>query len=221
MAHPPAEGDGGTYDEDRTSLIVTLKVRTVVQESNGLLDPTPRGYCKAITQRNHEQSPLLNLPPELRNQIYASIGHCDVDFLRVCRSVYAEARLMPFVAGRFDLYYREFWAHRSSGEPLPVPTMNQLLSVQLERITVIQIPLHYRHNAQPADLAKDLKPFTGLEMCILIFPKHFSGRPVKPLVEDLQKRLGESVEVVTEGWKEQPEYLEDKIHYDEIEWLLD
>ncbi|KAJ4345796.1 uncharacterized protein N0V89_011931 [Didymosphaeria variabile] len=211
MAHPPAEVDeGGTYDEDRASLIVTLKVRTVVKESNGLLDPTPRGYCKAITQRNHEKSPLLKLPPELRNRIYAYV-FCSTDV----RSVYAEARLIPFVAGRFDLYYRDFWPYRLPGVPLPVPTTNQLLSVQLERITVIQIPFR---NAQPADLIKDLKPFAGLERCILEFPSHFSDS-IKSLVEDLQQRVGESVEVVVEGGDARLQYLEKVVH-DDSEWWM-
>ncbi|KAJ4345798.1 uncharacterized protein N0V89_011933 [Didymosphaeria variabile] len=109
---------------------------SVVKESNGLLDPTPRGRYVEIAQRNQETSPFLRLPPELRTIIYRLVCddfevrvmrderlrqgaraawridfdpfdpvHQSISFLRVCRAIYAEARLIPYAEAQFSLTY--------------------------------------------------------------------------------------------------------------------
>ncbi|KAL1603992.1 hypothetical protein SLS60_005584 [Paraconiothyrium brasiliense] len=110
---------------------------SVVKEPNGLLDPTPRGHYIEIAQRNQDTSPFLSLPPELRTNIYRlvcegfiirvsrahrfnwmrgeraawriefdTVRH-SISFLRICRAIYAEARLIPFAEAHFDFEYND------------------------------------------------------------------------------------------------------------------
>ncbi|KAJ4345795.1 uncharacterized protein N0V89_011930 [Didymosphaeria variabile] len=131
MADPHADAPTPELrDCDNMSSVTghTADVATVVKESNGLLDPTPRGECIAIFQRNHQKSPFLRLSGEIRNMIYGYVfddvyvnikmdmmgqtwcwaelgviikGHEGkyLDLLRSCRTIYAETRLMPFAGG--------------------------------------------------------------------------------------------------------------------------
>jgi hypothetical protein len=71
-----------------------------------------------IAQRNATSSPLLRLPPEIRNMIYTLIldvntvmvAHAglvrsrletSLTFLRVCRQMHAEAALLPYALNTF------------------------------------------------------------------------------------------------------------------------
>ncbi|KAF2118340.1 hypothetical protein BDV96DRAFT_643592 [Lophiotrema nucula] len=56
--------------KSRMSLIVKLKVRTVVKQANGMLDGRPRGIYVERYRKNAERSPLLHLPAEIRNIIF-------------------------------------------------------------------------------------------------------------------------------------------------------
>ncbi|KAH9873836.1 hypothetical protein IAQ61_004463 [Plenodomus lingam] len=95
---------------------------------NGILNVKPKGGEKAITKTN-QSSPLLRLPAEIRNKIWAlSLGgqvmrllgsvpngsrrvialssteRSGVALLRVCRQIYAEAAGMPLSLNTFSYY---------------------------------------------------------------------------------------------------------------------
>ncbi|KAF2833358.1 hypothetical protein CC86DRAFT_399985 [Ophiobolus disseminans] len=90
-------------------------------DMNGFLNVTPMGAEKTITKKNAQDSPLLGLPPEIRNMIWKYVlGRQKIklsatrypdtyylaspargtaliwfDLLCVCRQIYAEAALLP------------------------------------------------------------------------------------------------------------------------------
>ncbi|KAF1949071.1 hypothetical protein CC80DRAFT_540543 [Byssothecium circinans] len=119
---------------------------------NGMLDPMPCGHYIALVQRNAQRSPLLRLPAEVRNSVfkYALGGQHTFDvtkirkaprsarsgqqywriplhLLQVCRQIYHEACLLPFLLNSFMLIRK-----------LPIPTSG-LLSGQLAAITTLDL----------------------------------------------------------------------------------
>ncbi|KAH7069291.1 hypothetical protein FB567DRAFT_598900 [Paraphoma chrysanthemicola] len=108
---------------------------------NGLLDVKPYGEFVAIANRNLEESPLLRLPPEIRNRIfrYALCGHKvrpfltfehvrtlelsgmvaanrelakgQFDLLLTSRQVYAETAVLPYTLTTFA-FQRTFHIHQ-------------------------------------------------------------------------------------------------------------
>ncbi|KAH7399514.1 hypothetical protein BKA66DRAFT_565585 [Pyrenochaeta sp. MPI-SDFR-AT-0127] len=93
---------------------------------NGLLDVTRKGgkYFK-IARQNQRESPLLRLPPEIRNQIFEIVlggrvfelegPSCEnpnfversqhvLALLAVCRQIYAETSLLPFKLNTFSAW---------------------------------------------------------------------------------------------------------------------
>ncbi|KAF1944057.1 hypothetical protein EJ02DRAFT_432624 [Clathrospora elynae] len=95
---------------------------------NGLLNVTPKGGEKVITKSN-QNSPLLRLPPEIRNQVWELVLGGEVfravftpsnlhtkykltsspaeptkemALLRTCRQIYAEAAMMPLILNKFS-----------------------------------------------------------------------------------------------------------------------
>ncbi|OWY42215.1 asparagine synthetase [Alternaria alternata] len=77
-----------------------------------------------IAYRNATSSPLLRLPPEIRNMIFALVlteegtiylfyirngwryqNDFQISLLRVCRQVYTETCLLPYKLNTFDFYY--------------------------------------------------------------------------------------------------------------------
>ncbi|KAL1603989.1 beta transducin [Paraconiothyrium brasiliense] len=191
------------------SLIVVLKVRTVFQDEHGLVDPTPRRSCIPITQRNQEASPFLRLPPEIRNEIYKHVFsgvyirgrrgfvfysdpevpwflECKtLSLLRVCRSIYAETRLLPFALCCFhfsELYNGPFF---------------RFLQVQFEAITEIQIR-HFRSmfswECIMADTLENIKLLRGLKR-VKIHPGTEDDSFAQKKAIEFQAAIGGAVEV--------------------------
>ncbi|CAN9346453.1 unnamed protein product [Alternaria alternata] len=75
---------------------------------NGLLNVAPKGDEKELTKQNRT-SPLLRLPPEIRNIIWKLSPSPEpknvMALLRTCRQVYAEAALMPLTLTIFTTDY--------------------------------------------------------------------------------------------------------------------
>ncbi|KAF1997459.1 hypothetical protein P154DRAFT_578880 [Amniculicola lignicola CBS 123094] len=109
----------------RVKIISQCGVRTF---ANGMLNAAPFGLLTAIYERNQIKSPLLRLPPELRNRIFKlAIGDSvvvmnptwsrilhgfpsmDVMTLpalpRVCRQLYSETNMLPFATYEFRYSY--------------------------------------------------------------------------------------------------------------------
>ncbi|KAF2622061.1 hypothetical protein BU25DRAFT_426018 [Macroventuria anomochaeta] len=115
---------------------------TLYECHTGMLDPRPRDdRASAMFGRNATMSPLLCLPAELRNRVFAYIlggyefklqggwngrcqarhilsdvgGHGILGLLRTCRQIYAETRMLPFALNTFscdDYPTVERWVRR-------------------------------------------------------------------------------------------------------------
>ncbi|USP77114.1 uncharacterized protein yc1106_04388 [Curvularia clavata] len=117
---------------------------------NGLLNVKPKGPEIQLVKAN-QQSPLLRLPPEIRNIIWGlllggrvlrhmfgaseSFGslrnhHLEVPLLRVCRQVYAETALIPLKQNLFS-FHRETGL-RTCYRMLKRHLFNHITSVQFE-----------------------------------------------------------------------------------------
>ncbi|KAL5459142.1 hypothetical protein PMIN06_002993 [Paraphaeosphaeria minitans] len=118
LADPPTEPRA--CDERKNDMATAsgadVDASAVIKDRNGMLDPTPRGTCIPIFERNQEQSPLLRLPGELRNKIYGYVfDRAPESFLHfggtlrmtewnsgrfhlstACRTTYKETRLLCF-----------------------------------------------------------------------------------------------------------------------------
>ncbi|KAF2847632.1 hypothetical protein T440DRAFT_403239 [Plenodomus tracheiphilus IPT5] len=88
---------------------------------SGVLGAIPSAYHLAIAQRNASDSPLLRLPPEIRNQVWHYLVNLEVilvkqrkvwwhfkfeelleaGYLCACPQVYAEAVLMLYATNNF------------------------------------------------------------------------------------------------------------------------
>ncbi|OAG09062.1 uncharacterized protein CC84DRAFT_1174433 [Paraphaeosphaeria sporulosa] len=118
MADPPTEP--GAYDDRKNDVATAARtnvgIRAVIKDSNGMLDPTPRGACIPVFERNQQQSPFLRLPGEIRNKIYGyvfeTVPECFIYLMgtlripewnsgcfhlsTVCRTMYKETRFLCF-----------------------------------------------------------------------------------------------------------------------------
>ncbi|KAH7076427.1 hypothetical protein BKA63DRAFT_282354 [Paraphoma chrysanthemicola] len=137
---------------------------------NGLLDVKPYGEFVAITNRNLEDSPLLRLPPEIRNRIfkYALCGHKLRPFLsfehfRTSELQGVVAANRKLAKGRFELLLtsRQIYAE-TAALPYILTTfafqrtyhIHQWLSV-LDRHPVQKKRLRYIKTLQCASMPSD------------------------------------------------------------------
>ncbi|KAH6849564.1 hypothetical protein B0T12DRAFT_486270 [Alternaria alternata] len=104
----------------QSSSSITRDLRVEARETNSEIPLSTNDQRKIdIAQRNATSSPLLRLPPEIRNMIYTLIldvntvmvAHAglvrsrrfeiSVTLLRVCRQIHAEAALLPYAFNTF------------------------------------------------------------------------------------------------------------------------
>lgn len=223
-------------------------------------------------QRNQDTSPFLSLPPELRTNIYRlvcegfkirvsrahrfnwkrgeraawriefdTVRH-SISFLRICRAIYAEARLIPFAEAHFDFEYND----SNSTDPI-VQHMHQryalrrstlshsagtyvfkgrlrerlparILPVQTNAITTIDL-----HDFRPAirTLMKDVACLPALRQ-INWFAGHLSHREFVAdikLAAAFQQLVGNSIRVVIKVPPSEESWI--RKGFDDQQWELE
>ncbi|CAE7002197.1 hypothetical protein P3342_001556 [Pyrenophora teres f. teres] len=134
--------------------VVKRPARGYHKFKNGLLNVTPKGGEKELVKVN-QQSPLLRLPPEIRNkiwdlalggmlyrveQIYKPRSYklkssptqlAGISLLRVCRQIYAEAAMLPILSNTFAFCSFPSTAIRAVRKLKPYQR-NQIISAHVE-----------------------------------------------------------------------------------------
>ncbi|KAF3046585.1 hypothetical protein E8E12_011066 [Didymella heteroderae] len=134
----PAKKNSTTSESNK---VVERPARGYRKYKNGLLDVTPQRDEENLVRKNQD-SPLLRLPPEIRNRIWEytlehsifraipNFGSSEpakfesppeepaigVTLFRTCRQIYSEAASMPFKLNAFA--FNEFWAIKKAMTPL-------------------------------------------------------------------------------------------------------
>ncbi|KAA8616782.1 hypothetical protein PtrV1_10083 [Pyrenophora tritici-repentis] len=135
-----------TVRDIRNRIFYPRKVRYL---ANGLMDATPLSPTEiALTHRNALTSPLLRLPPELRNKIYTYVIYdclayitsgqptASLNLQLVCRNTYKESRLLTFSLNHFWYYSCPF--PRGLNTDIAV-LRKRLLPVQLRAIEIVVV----------------------------------------------------------------------------------
>ncbi|KAH6638235.1 hypothetical protein C7974DRAFT_451532 [Boeremia exigua] len=143
--------------------IVKRPARGYHKYKNGLLNVTPKGGEMNIV-KNNQDTPLLRLPPEIRNRIWEhTLGRSSfraqvskqgrknvatmvslsdepgvgVALLRSCRQIYSEAAMMPICLNTFVI--RDYWRNMKAFRLFSAHQFKRITMIRLE----LQFPIFY------------------------------------------------------------------------------
>ncbi|KAF2647647.1 hypothetical protein K491DRAFT_763567 [Lophiostoma macrostomum CBS 122681] len=179
--------------------------------SSGL--PTPQ-HLVAISKRNASESPLLRLPSEVRNRIFAFVYsgekimkqkpsdefayHRDSDVLaglpcnlpQICRQLYCETYILPYALPTVIFYYEDTEEIEEWASNLPF--------VYREAITSVAVPSALAQRWTAKTIFPSIKLVVAIQIRYPPFPHlnpHFHWPPTA--MSDVQDVQGVGVEITT------------------------